>query len=627
MWATPEDSPATGPLGNSIIPPVANLGAFIRRVRLNLRNRWRGRRKLPPFVIVPLEGEIVELPPQRPELPGPGFLTRLLPLPAGPTSVSELRRTFERLALDPRVKGMVIKIGCVATPAVYQSLRSLLGDFRSSGKRLVACAESFGPFQYYLACACDQIVMPPSAEWNVLGFHNEYVFIKDALDRLGIGVDVVNVSPFKSAGDAFARNDFSPDARAQAEWLLDARFDELVRGIAEGRRLAPERVRELIDRAPFGAKEAVQHGLLDAALYEDELDRYLSPEPPAPVDERFELLARRIEKIAPALAGNLRRAQQAAAEQARRACINLEDARKSLLIPIVEYAPKVVGVVKIEGLIVPGASRRLPLPIPLISDEVTGSESVAQLIRRAEADNNVAAVILYVNSGGGAVLASDLIAREVRRLRARKPVVVYMGGVAASGGYYVSALANYIVAQPLTVTGSIGVIALRPHTREAFEKLGVHRVSLQRGRRAGLFSDAEPMDDQTREVFADLVARAYDDFKRIVGEGRAIEFDALEPICGGRVWTGAQAREHRLVDALGDFTLALEKARELAGLPKDKRPAAILLTPPRKAMLPLPFYALAHPARTALAEARELRELLVSTGSWALSLWHSDKTR
>jgi len=606
---------------------MASLGALIRRAGLNLRNKWRGRRKLPPFVIVALEGEIVELPPQPMGLPVPGFLARFLPVPPGPISVSELRRTFERLALDPRVKGVVLKIGCVATPAVYQSLRSLLENFRSSGKRVIACAESFGAFQYYLACACDQIVMPPSAEWNVLGFYNEYVFLKDALNRLGVGVDVVNVSPFKSAGDAFARNDFSPDSRAQAEWLLDARFGELVRGIVEGRRLAPERVRELIDSAPFSAQEAVQHGLLDATLYEDELDRYLCPEPPAPADERLGLLAQRIEKIAPRLASSLRRAQRAVAEEAGRACANLEDVRKSLLIPMVEYAQKVIGVVSIEGLIVPGASRRLPLPVPLISDEVAGSESVAQLIRRAEADNSVAAVILYVNSGGGAVLASDLIAREVRRLRARKPVVVYMGGVAASGGYYVSALANYIVAQPLTVTGSIGVIALKPHTREAFDKLGVHRVSLQRGRRAGLFNDAEPLNDEARAVFANLIARAYDDFKRIVGEGRAIELDALEPICGGRVWTGTQAREHRLVDALGDFTLALEKARELAGLPKDKRAAAVLLTPPRRALLPLPFPALVHPAYAALAEARELRELLASTGSWALSLWHSDKTR
>ncbi|BCX02124.1 MAG: endopeptidase IV [Candidatus Roseilinea sp.] len=612
----------------NIISCVAGLGSSIRRARLNLRNRWRGRRKFPPFVVVPLEGEIVELPPARPELPLPALLARLAPLPPGPLSVSELRRTFERLALDPRVKGVVLRIECVANPAVYQSLRGLLARFRSdTGKRLVAYAESLGPFQYYLACACDQIVMPPSAEWNVLGFRNEYVFLKDALDRLGVGVDVVNVSPFKSAGDIFARNDFSPDSRAQAEWLLDARFDELVRGIAEGRKLSPERVRELIDCAPFDAEEAVQHGLLDAALYEDELDRFLVPEPPVLADGRIERLARRVEKIAPALADNLRRAQQSIAERERRACVNLEAVRRSLRVPIVEYAPKAVGVIKVEGLIVPGASRRLPLPVPLIRDDVAGSSSVAQAIRRAEADDHIAAVILYVDSGGGSVLASDLIAREVRRLRMKKPVVAYMGGTAASGGYYVSALANAIVAQPLTVTGSIGVIALKPNTREAFEKFGVHRVALQRGRRAGLFSDAEPMDEESREVFASLIARAYDDFKRLVAEGRAIEPEALEAICGGRVWTGAQAQERRLVDALGDFTVALEKARELGGLPSDKRVAAIIIMPPRTPVLPPAFSVIGHPARAAFEELQALRELLSGTSLWAVSLWHSDVTR
>ncbi len=604
---------------------MAALGFSVRRAWLNLRNRWRRRRKFPPFVIFPLEGEIVELPPSRPELPL--FLARLVPMPSGPLSVSELRRTFERLALDPRVKGVVLRIECMANPAVYQSLRDLLMRFRNSGKRLVAYAESLGPFQYYLACACDQVVMPPSAEWNVLGFYNEYLFLKDALDRLGVGVDVVNVSPFKSAGDIFSRNDFSPDSRAQAEWLLDARFDALVRGIAEGRNLSPERVRELIDCAPLSAREAVQHGLLDAALYEDELERFLIPEPPAAVDGRIARLAQRIEKVAPGLADDLRRAQHAAAERAQRACINLEEVRRSLLIPIVEYAPRVVGVVKVEGLIVPGTSRRLPIPFPLTGEQIAGSSSIAQAIRRAEADDHVAAVILYVDSGGGSVLASDLIAREVRRLRAKKPVVAYMGGTAASGGYYVSALANCIVAQPLTITGSIGVIAFKPNTREAFEKLGVHRVALQRGRRAALFSDAEPMDEESRAVFAGLVARAYEDFKQLVAEGRAIAPEALEPICGGRVWTGAQAKDRRLVDALGDFTVALEKARELGGLPSDKRAAAVVITPPRRAMLPPAFLAVAHPARVAFDGLRELCELLIETSVWAVSLWFGGVTR
>jgi signal peptide peptidase SppA len=163
--------------------------------------------------------------------------------------------------------------------------------------------------------------------------------------------------------------------------------------------------------------------------------------------------------------------------------------------------------VPIEGLISPGRSRRLPAPLPLFDDQLAGAETIVALLRAAEQDDQIAAVILFVNSSGGAALASDLIARAVRRLKRKKPVVAYLGSTAASGGYYVSALANCIVAQPLTITGSIGVVALRPYTREAFERVGVHRVALRRGQRAGLFSDAEPVDDEKRQVLADLVAR------------------------------------------------------------------------------------------------------------------------
>lgn len=614
-----------------IISAVLRLGSSLRRLRLKLANRRRIRRRLPPYIVVALEGEVVEFPPPKPELPLPGLLLRFVPSPPGPQNLSALRRQFEQLALDPRVMGVVLKIGCYASPVIFQSLRDLVLRFRAAGKRIVAYAETFGPFQYYLACACDCIVMPPPAEWDVLGFQNDYLFFKDALDRLGVGVEVVNVSPFKSAGDAFTRNDFSAESRAQAEWLLDARFDELVRGIAEGRKLSGARVRELIDSAPFSAEQAVRHGLLDAARYEDELERYLMPERPAPsTNQRLAVLAQRIERVAPGLAHSLQQAQQAAAEQSGRVWVNFDEVRKSLLLPIRDDAPKVIGVVRIEGLIVPGASRRSPVPIPLLGDEVAGSDSVAQAIRRAEKDDHIAAVILHVDSSGGAVLAADLIAREVRRLRAKKPVVVYMGGVAASGGYYVSALAHCIIAQPLTITGSIGVILLRPNTRHAFEKLGVHRVVLRRGKRAGLFSDAAPLGAEEHEVVADIIARTYDEFKRLVAEGRALSFDALEPICGGRVWTGAQAKDRGLVDALGDFTLALEKARELAGLPADKRVSAILLTPPRQPELPVPFPALANPAshltRSLIGQLDEARRMLLGARTWAISPWHPGKT-
>jgi protease-4 len=602
---------------------------------LSFANKRRARRKLPPYIVVSLDGEIVEFPAPPPELPLPiPFLSRFVPLPQGPLSLSRLRRLFEQLERDPRVRGVVLKISCAANGSVYQSLRAILLKFRASGKRLIAYAEGFGPFQFYLACACDEVIMPPPAEWVVLGFQNEYLFFKDALDRVGVGVDVVNVSPFKSAGDPFVRNDFSEESRAQAEWLLDARYDELVRGIAEGRKLSEQRVRELIDCAPFSAEDAVKHGLIDAALYEDQIERHLAPDSPKPEpDRRMVKWVGRIRKIAPSLAGRMEEAMKAASEQSARAWIQLEDARRALLVPDIEYGQKVVGIVSIEGLIVPGVSRRpplpLPIPIPIFGGEMAGSGSVAQALRRAEADDNVAAVILHVDSSGGSALASDLIAREVQRLKAKKPVVAYMSGVAASGGYFVSAPAHHIVAQPLTITGSIGVILIKPNTQEAFGKFSLHRTTLQRGKNAGLYGDAEPLDAEARAVVAATVARSYHDFKQAVAEGRHLDYDALEPICGGRVWTGAQAKERGLVDTLGDFPAALEKARELAKLPTDtagKRTPAVLLTPQRKATLP-PAFGMPSLAQLVADQLSELRALLLNTRLWAVSMWSTEKTR
>ena len=394
---------------------MSNLRTRIRRTRIRFANWRRAKHEVAPYIAFSLNGEIAEFTSPWP-LPKIPFINRL-PLPSGPTSLGELRRIFEQLAQDPRIKGVLLKINCSADASVYQSLRKILLGFRAQGKRIVAYGESFGPFQYYLACACDQIIMPPPAEWGVLGFQNEYVFFKDALDQLGIGVDLVRVSPFKSAGDQFVQTDFSEDSRKQAEWLLDARFDELVRGIAEGRKLESSHVRDLINQAPFSAHQAVQHGLLDAALYEDELERFISPEsannkpddPPRwfkamPTQWQAKLKEHMDDEPAPAL-------------------VPYNDVRKSLLIPYIEYENKLVGVVRIEGTIASGNSIDSPLPIPLIGGQIAGSNTVAQTIRQAEQDKNIAAVILYVDSPGGSSLASDVMAREVRRLMLKKPVV------------------------------------------------------------------------------------------------------------------------------------------------------------------------------------------------------------
>ncbi len=594
----------------------------MRTLRMRYKNWRRGRHTLAPYVLLALSGEVVQFPHPSPFARIP-FADRLhLPISDSPWSVSELRRVFETLSSDARIKGVVLEMGPSADPSIFQSLYKLIRDFRATGKRIIAYAESFGPFQYYLASACDEIIMPPSAEWMVLGFQSEYVFLKDALDEIGVGFDVVRVSPFKSAGDQFVRNDFSEDARAQAEWLLDARYDELLRGIAEGRRLSVDRVRELIDSAPFNAREAVTHGLIDAALYEDELALHLVPESTDKTLEvkdnnwRERLFQQLMTRLPPQVQSQLKEYLNEDDDAVIGLYGEVED---SLLIPQFEYEDKRIGVIKIEGTIVPGNSFNSPLPIPLFGERVAGSGTIGQIIRRAEKDDNLAAVILYVDSPGGSALASDLIAREVRRLKAKKPVVAYMDGVAASGGYYVAALANCIVAQPLTITGSIGVISLKPNTQGTFDKLKLHRVLLKRGERAGLMSDATPLSDDQRQALERTIAHTYMEFKDIVAEGRGLAVDTLEPLCGGRVWTGEMAKEHQLVDVLGDMTVAIDKARELANLKSGKRVRAVILTPPRKFILPLAF--VANPAGALLEGWNRLREVFLTQRTWTLVEW------
>ncbi len=564
----------------------------IRKTRIGVLNFFRRRKDVPRYVLVSLNGEISEIPAQRPQTRIP-FARRFLP--PDPPSVSGVRRLLEQLALDPRVEGVVLKIECMASAATYQSLRTLLLDFRARGKRLIAYANAFGPFQYYLACACDEIIMPPSAEWGVIGFLREYLFYKDTLERLGVGVDVINVSPYKSAFDQFVRTDFSEESRAQAEWLLGAQYDELVRGIAEGRKLTPEQVRALIDAAPYGAREAASRGLLDATLYEDELEAYLAPQASEPPADQSK-------------------------DKARRALELYDEVAGALLIPYVAYAPKLVGVVRVEGTIMEGKSQNLPLPVPLpfFGNRFSGAETVAQALRSAAENEHIAAVVLYVDSPGGGVLASDLIAREVRKLREKKPVVAYMSGVAASGGYYVSALAQRIIAQPLTITGSIGVISMKPNLQEAESKLLLHHVSLKRGERAGIYSTAAPLDADGYTAVAATISRAYADFKQLVAEGRKLNVADLEPISGGRVWTGAMAKERGLVDELGDFSMALQQARELAGLPAEQRVRAVEIMPPRKFILPT------LPTRSALAGLDvldRLTRLLAHVHTWAILPW------
>jgi len=534
---------------------MMTLCALLRNTALTIRNLLRSlRRKGLDYVVLPIRGPYPELTLRRDPLP---FPFNWLPLLPHAVSLEDMRAVAEILGNDRRVRGVVLCFDTLrAGPSALYSLRRTLLDLRAQGKRLIAWLPGADTWDYYLASACDEIIFPPSARLFALGLRAEAVFFKDTLALVGVEADLESIAEYKVSPDTFRRSTMSEPHREMLDGVLDSLFDEIVTAIAEGRGLDPARVRELIDAMPLAAAEAVEAGLADAVLYEDELAARLS------------------------------------ADETSAALLSWEDGARRLRTPVKWTARQCIGVVSLEGLIVPGRSRRIPWPVPVplpFGEAQAGAETIVQALRQAEADARIAAVIFHVETPGGSELASDLICREVRRLRERKPVVALMGRQATSGGYYVSALANRIVARPTTLTGSIGIWGGKFVVASLYEKLGVGREAVQRGALAGIYSEMAPFGEEERARVRRDLGAGYARFKARVAEGRGMTEEQVEEIARGRVWTGAQAREIGLVDELGGFETALAAAQELAELDPEKEYAVVQVAPSRHELLPQSF--------------------------------------
>jgi protease-4 len=526
--------------------------AFIN-LWLFVLNSWRRLlRRHVDYVYLSLSGELPEFTP-RPPLAQRLLGTRL------PLSMEQLRARLQRIAADPRVRGVVLVLRDIGAGwATLQSLRDEMARLRAAGKRVVVYLPGAETRTYFAACAADEVLMPETARLNLLGLLTEAVFLRDALHMVGLEAEVTAVSPYKSGGDRFARADISPESREQLERLFDRRYEMLLAAMTTDRGLDDSAAaRTLIDGAPYSAPEAHRLNLIDGVCYEDELAARL--------------------------------AQHAGVEKIR--LRHWRAARRMLRLPYRRYQRRVVAALSLEGAIMSGRSRVVPLPLPLFGGRQVGSESVAQALRRIERDDRIAALVLHVNSPGGDSFASDLIWREVQRVRQIKPVVVSMGDVAASGGYYVAACASTIFAQPATLTGSIGVFALRPVVAGLLERLNVNTAVFSRGARAGLQAASLTPTDDEREVFRRLVFESYDTFKQRVRSGRDMSDEQLEPVAGGRVWMGTEAQQVRLIDELGGLPAAIARARSLAELPADPTARVLWVAHSRQDshLLPRPF--------------------------------------
>lgn len=546
----------------SRVPPEAAY-AIENGLRV-LANAARRRQAAPDYVVFTLAGQYPDLAPPR------SFLQeRLLP-PV--TSLDQLARQLQAVAADDRVRGVVLHLRPLAMPlAQLQALRDLVGRLRSAGKRVVAWTSGLDTARVYVASAADEILLQPGGIVEPLGLRRRYAFLADALARAGMTFEVIQISPYKSAGDAFARRSMSDEDREMATWLLDADFDEIVRGIAEGRRIDGDAARALVDGTPCTDRQALAAGLIDGVLGEEDLPDHL--------------------------AADGRPARLAA----------WDAARKHMPLPRPPRGGRHVALIRIEGLIVDGESEHPPLappiPVPLAADARAGDLTVVQAARAALEDDTVAAAVVYIDSGGGSASASEAMAAALGKLAERKPVVAVMGAVAASGGYYVATAAQWIVARPSTLTGSIGVLRGKLVTAGLLDKLGFNRETLIRGAHADVDTGERGYTPDERDRMLAQIERVYEVFVDRVAAARHIDRAAVEAIAGGRVWTGRQALAHGLVDELGGLEQAFEKARELAGLHPRTVVAPLRVTNPRRAPLPAAAAAITY----ALEGARSMR--------------------
>ncbi|MFV8170734.1 signal peptide peptidase SppA [Mycolicibacterium peregrinum] len=460
---------------------------------------------------------------------------------------------IHRAAEDDRVAGLIARVQLpAAAPGPVQELRDAIAAF-SAVKPTVAWAETYpGTLSYYLASAFREVWMQPSGSVGLVGFATNAMFLRDALDKVGVEAQFVARGEYKSAANVFTQAGYT-DAQREADGrMIESLQSQVWQAIAESRGLTSEAVNVLADKAPVLRDDAVTAGLIDRIGFRDEAYSRIGElsggpaEPGADADGHPDALPRLY------LSRYARTTPKVPAPQ----------------IPGRKSKPT-VALVTLHGPIVSGRGGPQVLPI---GNSSAGGDTIAAALREAAADDEVSAIVLRVDSPGGSVSGSETIWREVVRIRERgKPIVASMGAVAASGGYYVSMAADEIVANAGTITGSIGVITGKLVSRELKDKLGVGSDSLRTNPNADAWSSNTPFTDEQHahiEAETDLL---YTDFITRVAEGRKLSVEQVDKVARGRIWTGADAKDHGLVDELGGLRTAVTRAKVLAGLDPDTK--------------------------------------------------------
>ena len=463
-------------------------------------------------------------------------------------SLTSILTQLRKAKADKRVKGVLVEFDMMGAGwGKAEELREAIKDFRASGKPAYAYMEFGTNKEYYVATACDRVYVAPIGDLMIVGLAADVMSLGGSLEKLGIKADFYQIGKYKTAPEQYTRKEMSEANREVLNAVLDDFYGRFVQTISEARGKSPEDVRALVDNAPLGAGEAKAAGLIDDTKYRDEVEEELKKRLGYKADEKLRKIGepdyRRVELDSVGLGGTER-----------------------------------VAIIYASGPIMSGSSSEGGA----FGDAMVGSDTVSKALMDARDDKTIKAVVLRVDSPGGTSYASDIIWHAVEAVKQKKPVVVSMGDVAASGGYYVSMTAHKIVAEPSTITGSIGVFAGKPVLKGFYDWIGVNNEYVTRGKNAAMYRETEPFTDEERKKFESMLNSFYwDDFLPKVAQGRGKDREYIHSIAQGRVWTGTQAKERGLVDEFGGLDRAVEIAKQLANIPADKNVRRVVLPAPR----------------------------------------------
>ena len=523
------------------------------------------------FVLnVRLEGDLAEVQTTSPPLPSM--------VNQEPLTVPELYSLFDKAAKDPRVRGIYLRpSGIGAGWAKVEEVRRGIEKVRKAGKPVYAWLRAPRLKEYYLATAADKVYMSPEDLLDAKGMRIEATYFKGTLDKLGVKMEVEHAGKYKDAGDIFTRTSMSPETRESMNSILDDMYGRVVGTLAAGRKKSPEETRALLDDGPFLAPVAKNKGLVDELNYE-----------PA--------------------------ARKATTEKAGVADSAMVKDRAYLAAG---WSPKSSGKRRRVALLVAqGDIVRTGTSTPFGEDQLLNPGEMSALAKEIASDRTIDAVVIRIDSPGGDAVASDEILSAMKELSKKKPVVISMSDLAASGGYYMAMTGDPIIAEAGTLTGSIGVIYGKPNIKGLYEKLGISTETLARGRYADIDSSVEPLTPEGRAKLREGVDFIYSGFLRKVAEGRKKTVAEIEPQAQGRVWLGSQARERGLVDELGGLSKALEVVGAKAKFSKDDE--IRISTYPRKKSF---FEQLFNMADTGIARANPAHAWMLSNAPAGTASW------